>query len=167
MEEDHSLLESAIALAVNAHCGRTDKGGAPYILHLLRVMLGLNGPREMMAGVLHDVVEDSGLTAGVPPSGRLPPGGGATGGGGRERMTPREASSRSTGRSTGARIDPPPAKLLATVDSLALPGNRGTAGPPVCGEGQDLAYAFGRRIPPTDRNGTWDSSAAFLPVRWA
>lgn len=51
-------LERAIAIAVEAHAGQTDKAGAPYILHPLRVMLSLDTEAERMAGVLHDVVED-------------------------------------------------------------------------------------------------------------
>ena len=35
-----------------------DKGGNPYILHPLRVMLSLNSEEERIVGVLHDVVED-------------------------------------------------------------------------------------------------------------
>lgn len=38
------------------------KGGAPYTLHPLRVMLQLGDLREMMAGLLHDAVEDPGVT---------------------------------------------------------------------------------------------------------
>jgi (p)ppGpp synthase/HD superfamily hydrolase len=53
-------LESAIALAAMAHSGQTDKGGAPYILHPLRVMLAVPpAPVLQMAAVLHDVVEDN------------------------------------------------------------------------------------------------------------
>lgn len=53
-------LESAIALAAMAHNGQVDKGGAPYILHPLRVMarVSLRGTHEAMAAVLHDVPED-------------------------------------------------------------------------------------------------------------
>lgn len=53
-------LESAIALAAMAHNGQVDKGGAPYILHPLRVMAALasRGLEVQMAGVLHDVPED-------------------------------------------------------------------------------------------------------------
>lgn len=32
-------LERAIEIAAATHAGQTDKGGAPYILHPLRVML--------------------------------------------------------------------------------------------------------------------------------
>lgn len=55
-------MERAIALAATAHTGQVDKVGAPYILHALRVMLALETPEERMAGVLHDVVEDCGVT---------------------------------------------------------------------------------------------------------
>jgi len=51
-------LEKAIKIAVEAHMGQVDKGGNPYILHPLRVMLSLNSEEERIVGVLHDVVED-------------------------------------------------------------------------------------------------------------
>lgn len=54
-----ATLERAIAIALEAHRGQTDKAGAPYILHPLRVMLSLNSTEERIVGVLHDVVEDS------------------------------------------------------------------------------------------------------------
>src|SRR5688500_8105181 len=57
-----STLERAIALAASAHEGQIDKAGAPYILHVLRVMLRLTTPEERMAAVLHDIVEDCGWT---------------------------------------------------------------------------------------------------------
>ena len=52
-------LEKAIQIAVDAHAGQTDKAGAPYILHPIRVMLGLRRQKEQIVAVLHDVVEDS------------------------------------------------------------------------------------------------------------
>ena len=51
-------LENAIKIAVEAHTGQVDKGGSPYILHPLRVMLSLDREEERIVGVLHDVVED-------------------------------------------------------------------------------------------------------------
>ncbi|HLM41536.1 MAG TPA: HD domain-containing protein [Microvirga sp.] len=56
-----STLERAIVIASEAHAGQTDKGGAPYILHPLRVMmtaLETGGHEAAIAAVLHDVVED-------------------------------------------------------------------------------------------------------------
>ena len=32
------MLEKAIQIALEAHKGQTDKAGAPYLLHLIRVM---------------------------------------------------------------------------------------------------------------------------------
>ncbi len=51
-------LERAIEIAVAAHKGMTDKGGNPYILHPLRIMISLTTEDERIVGVLHDVVED-------------------------------------------------------------------------------------------------------------
>ena len=51
-------LENAIKVAVAAHAGQVDKGGSPYILHPLRVMLSLNTEEQRIVSVLHDVVED-------------------------------------------------------------------------------------------------------------
>ena len=55
-------LERAIAIAVEAHRGQTDKAGQPYVLHPLRIMLSLDSVAERIVGVLHDVVEDSDWT---------------------------------------------------------------------------------------------------------
>jgi (p)ppGpp synthase/HD superfamily hydrolase len=57
-----SKLEEAILLAAEAHQGVVDKAGKPYILHPLRMMLKMKTEAEMMAAVLHDVVEDTGWT---------------------------------------------------------------------------------------------------------
>lgn len=57
-----STLERAIEIALDAHRGQTDKAGAPYILHPLRVMFSMRTDDERIAAVLHDVVEDSAWT---------------------------------------------------------------------------------------------------------
>lgn len=57
-----SHLERAIAIAVEAHRGKRDKGGQPYILHPLRVMLRMETEEEQIVAVLHDVIEDHGDT---------------------------------------------------------------------------------------------------------
>lgn len=54
-------LEDATLLALEAHRGQKDKGGEPYILHALRVMLRMTTEHEKWAAVLHDVVEDGGI----------------------------------------------------------------------------------------------------------
>ena len=57
-----ATVEDAISIAAQAHKGQTDKAGAPYILHPLRLMLKFKDERDMIAAVLHDVVEDSDWT---------------------------------------------------------------------------------------------------------
>jgi (p)ppGpp synthase/HD superfamily hydrolase len=55
-------IEDAILLAAQAHRGQVDKAGEPYILHPLRVMLRLKDEAGRIAAVLHDVLEDAGVT---------------------------------------------------------------------------------------------------------
>jgi (p)ppGpp synthase/HD superfamily hydrolase len=57
-----SSLEQAIRIALDAHAGAVDKAGQPYILHPLTLMLGMASNEERITAVLHDVVEDSGVT---------------------------------------------------------------------------------------------------------
>ena len=52
-------LNHAISLAAIAHDGQMDKAGQPYILHCLRVMLALDNEDDRIAGVLHDLFEDT------------------------------------------------------------------------------------------------------------
>lgn len=56
-------LDLAIKLATDAHAGQVDKGGEPYILHPLRVMLAMETDEERIVAVLHDVIEDTPVTA--------------------------------------------------------------------------------------------------------
>ena len=44
-----STLERAIVIAAEAHAGITDKGGAPDILHPLRMMMDLNLPKSVLS----------------------------------------------------------------------------------------------------------------------
>ncbi len=56
-------LDDAIALARRAHEGQLDKSGQPYIGHPLRVMSRVTGEHAQMVAVLHDVIEDTWVTA--------------------------------------------------------------------------------------------------------
>ncbi|RLK55218.1 HD domain-containing protein [Actinokineospora cianjurensis] len=66
-------LDDAVRIARAAHGEQLDKSGLPYIEHPLRVMAGVATDHERMTAVLHDVVEDTGVTladlaeAGCPP----------------------------------------------------------------------------------------------------
>ncbi|MDK4703851.1 GTP pyrophosphokinase [Rhizobium sp. CNPSo 4062] len=55
------MLSKAIQLAAYWHKGQVDKGGAPYILHPLRVMLAMEDPTDKIVAVLHDILEDTDL----------------------------------------------------------------------------------------------------------
>lgn len=56
------LLEKAIAIAVEAHRGQRDRTGAPYIVHPMSVMAGVDSDIEKIVAILHDVVEDTDWT---------------------------------------------------------------------------------------------------------
>lgn len=58
-----STLERAIELAVQHHKGQKDKAGQPYILHPLRVMLRCQGTEAQIVAVMHDLLEDTPVTA--------------------------------------------------------------------------------------------------------
>lgn len=52
------LLYKAMRIAEKAHRKQTDKFGAPYIGHVMRVMNAGKTIDEKIVGVLHDVIED-------------------------------------------------------------------------------------------------------------
>ena len=55
-------LERAIQIAVDAHAGAKDRGGTPYILHPISVMMRCETDEEKIVAILHDVVEDTDWT---------------------------------------------------------------------------------------------------------
>lgn len=58
------LLGKAIEIATTAHAGQTDKGGVPYILHPIAVADGVETAEQKIVAYLHDVIEDTNITAG-------------------------------------------------------------------------------------------------------
>ena len=52
------LLHKAIKIAEKAHRKQFDKYGAPYIMHVMRVMNFGKTQDEKIVGILHDVIED-------------------------------------------------------------------------------------------------------------
>jgi (p)ppGpp synthase/HD superfamily hydrolase len=57
-------VRAAYELARRAHAGQLDKAGQPYLLHPVMVAAGVrgHGTTAMVAALLHDVVEDAGVT---------------------------------------------------------------------------------------------------------
>ena len=58
-----ATIEKALQIAAKAHEGQVDKEGLPYILHPLRVMAGVAGLEAQIVALLHDVIEDTPVTA--------------------------------------------------------------------------------------------------------
>lgn len=61
-QDNPSQIEIALEIAMKAHNGQRDLDGNPVILHPLTVALKGNNESEIVAGLLHDVVEDTDWT---------------------------------------------------------------------------------------------------------
>lgn len=61
--EECAVLVKAIRMAVLAHGDQMNKDGTPYILHPLRLMMQAQTCAAKVLAVLHDVVEDTPVTA--------------------------------------------------------------------------------------------------------
>jgi|SRR5438552_12131142 len=55
-------VATAVAFAAAKHVDQVDRAGQPYILHPLRVMVAMDSDEARRVAVLHDVVEDCGVT---------------------------------------------------------------------------------------------------------
>lgn len=56
----------ALVIATVAHDGMVDKGGAPYIGHPARVAAAVDGNSDKVVALLHDVIEDCGVSVDAP-----------------------------------------------------------------------------------------------------
>jgi len=56
-------LDQALELAELHHSGQVDKAGQPYIGHIRRVVDAVDTPEEKLAAALHDLLEDTPVTA--------------------------------------------------------------------------------------------------------
>ena len=57
------LEELAFEIAKEAHAGQTDKAGLDYILHPLQVAAEVTTDEEKAVALLHDIIEDTDVTA--------------------------------------------------------------------------------------------------------
>ena len=57
------LEELAFEIAKTAHAGQTDKAGLDYILHPLQVAAEMTTDEEKAVALLHDIIEDTDVTA--------------------------------------------------------------------------------------------------------
>ena len=58
-----NIIEKSLEIALRAYAGQKDKAGKTYILHPLRIMGNMTSEEEMSVALLHDVIEDSDITA--------------------------------------------------------------------------------------------------------
>lgn len=58
------LTRKAMRIAYQAHHGQLDKSGAPYIFHPIHLAEQMEDEISCCAALLHDVVEDTGVTMG-------------------------------------------------------------------------------------------------------
>lgn len=59
----NGIFETALAIAVDAHKGQTDKSGMPYILHPIAVASKVDALELKTIAILHDTIEDTSVTA--------------------------------------------------------------------------------------------------------
>ena len=57
------MIDIALAIAKKAHAGQVDKAGVDYIQHPLYVASQVKTEQEKTVALLHDVIEDSDVTA--------------------------------------------------------------------------------------------------------
>ncbi|VJT83693.1 metal dependent phosphohydrolase, HD region [Streptococcus pneumoniae] len=57
------MIDIALAIAKKAHAGQVDKAGIDYIQHPLYVASQVKTEQEKAVALLHDVIEDSDITA--------------------------------------------------------------------------------------------------------
>ena len=63
MNTNNELLEKALAIATKAHAEQTDKAGMAYIFHPIRVSCRCFTDEEKIVALLHDIIEDTDVTA--------------------------------------------------------------------------------------------------------
>jgi (p)ppGpp synthase/HD superfamily hydrolase len=56
------MTKKALEISFNAHKDKTDKGGMPYVYHPFHVAEQMKTEDEVIVALLHDVVEDTGMT---------------------------------------------------------------------------------------------------------
>ena len=60
---ENEYVKTAYQIAEKAHAGQVDKGGNPYFEHPKYVAEHVDGWKEKCVGYLHDVIEDTEITA--------------------------------------------------------------------------------------------------------
>ena len=62
-EDYQALFDKAVSLVLEKHRGQVDKAGKPYYGHVIRVSQNLIDTKQKLVGLLHDIIEDTDVTA--------------------------------------------------------------------------------------------------------
>ena len=60
--ENDNLFYKSLEIVTRVFNDRVDKGGFPYVIHLLKVYSGVSEEIEKICALLHDIVEDTDIT---------------------------------------------------------------------------------------------------------
>ena len=59
LKKSNDLIYKSLEIVTRLFNGKEDKGGQPYVIHLLKVYSGVSEYIEKVCALLHDVVEDT------------------------------------------------------------------------------------------------------------
>ncbi len=62
IKETNDLFYKSLEIVTRLFNDKSDKGGLPYVIHLLKVYSGVSDYIEKICALLHDVVEDTDVT---------------------------------------------------------------------------------------------------------
>ena len=62
LKKSNDLMYKSLEIVTRLFNDHEDKGGLPYVIHLLKVYSGVNKYLEKVCALLHDVVEDTDVT---------------------------------------------------------------------------------------------------------
>lgn len=62
IKETNDLIYKSLEIVTKLFNEKCDKGGFPYVIHLLKVYSGVSSYLEKVCALLHDVVEDTDVT---------------------------------------------------------------------------------------------------------
>ena len=62
IKESDNLIYKSLEIVTRVFSDKEDKGGFPYVIHLLKVYSGVFDYTEKVCALLHDVIEDTDIT---------------------------------------------------------------------------------------------------------
>ena len=63
LKESDDLIYKSLEIVTHLFNDKCDKGGFPYVIHLLKVYSALSSYQEKVCALLHDVLEDTDVTS--------------------------------------------------------------------------------------------------------